>query len=283
MKKKIFYTIAIFVFTFPASYAQDKPLKVSLNTVKTELKQNAIDFGIKYVQSLDSIFKQQDILLAGKNNLFQATPEFNVQSGTDDAFSSIDVKLSGLFMFFKTTKVAGQITPCTNCYMHLMPLSAGIETNNTFSVINGIIEIGYVPWYQSPMMYKVPEWLKHTKAGIFLQAGYKFDIDKTNPTGGQTDESKEQLDDGILRARANFAIDTKSLFEINGIGVGLVGSSDIWYDFLNSEIYYRIEGSARFFFTQKKDKYFTFKYQKGSGAPNFNQGDQFGMGLTIAF
>jgi len=285
MKKKILYILAIFALTAQISFSQDKPLEVSLGTIKTELKQNAIDFGIRYVQSLDSLFKQQDILLSGKKNLFQATPEFNVQSGTNDAFSSVDVKLSGLFMFFKTTEVAGQITPCTDCYMHLMPISAGIETNNTFSVVNGIVEFGYVPWYQSPMMSKVPEWLKHTKAGVFLQAGYKFNIDtaNVNSLGGQLDESKEQVDDGIFRAKGNFAIDTKSLFEISGVGVGLVGSSDLWYDFLNSEIYYRIEGTARFFLTQDKDKYFDLKYQKGSGAPNFNQGDQFGMGLTMTF
>lgn len=273
------------VFATQLSFAQEKPLEISLGTIKTELKQNAIDFGIRYVQSLDSLFKRQDILLALDKSLFQVTPEFNVQSGTNDAFSSIDVKLSGLFMFFKTTTVAQQITPCTDCFMHLLPISAGVETNNTFSTINGIVEFGYVPWYQSPMMSKVPKWMKHTKIGIFLQAGYKFNIDTTNTSivGGQIDDSKEAVDNSIFRAKGSFAIDTKSLFEINGVGVGIVGSTDGWYDFLNSEIYYTIKGSARFFLTQSKDKYFDLKYQKGSGAPNFNQGDQFGIGLTMTF
>jgi hypothetical protein len=285
MNKKFLYILIAALCAMQLSYSQEKPLEVSLGSIKTELKQNAIDFGIRYAKSLDSLFTKQDILLSGKNSLFQATPEFNVQSGTNDAFSSIDVKLSGLFMLFKTTTIAEQLTPCTGCFMHLLPISAGIETNNTFSAINGIIEFGYVPWYQSPMMNKVPSWMKHTKIGIFLQAGYKFNIDTTNigDVGGQIDESKEAVDDGIFRVKGSFAVDTKSLFEISGVGVGLVGSADGWYDFLNSEVYYTVKGTARFFLTQDKDKYFDLKYQKGSGAPNFNQGNQFGIGLTMTF
>lgn len=284
--KKLFLTIAILIIACSHSaFAQDKPLELSIGTIKTELKQNAIDFGVRYVKSLDSLFKEQDILLAGRNSLFQATPEFNVQSGTNDAFSSIDVKMKGLLMFFKTTTVDDIKTPCTNCYMHLLPVSIGIESNNTFTSMNGILEFGYVPWYQSPMMTKIPSWIKHTKIGVFLQAGYKFNIDSTgvNTVGGQIDESKERLNSEIFRTKGSFAIDTKSLFELNGVGVGLVGGADVWYDFLNSEVYYTISGKARFYLTQSKDKFFDLKYQKGSGAPNFNQGDQFGIGLTMTF
>lgn len=285
MKKGILFILIWILVIGQNSDAQEKPLQLSLGTVKTELKQNAIDFGIKYIQSFDSLFQQQDILLSGKNSLFQLTPEFDVQSGTDDAFSSINIKLSGLFMSFKNTEVAGVITPCTGCYMHLVPLTVGVETNNTFSVVNGILELGYVPWYQSPMMTKVPKWLKQTKTGIFLQAGYKFNTDTTRiqSIGGEIDESKETVGNGILRLKGSFAINTKSLFEISGVGVGVMGSTDGWYDVINNEIYYRIEGVLRFFLSKTQDKYFNLNYQKGSGAPNFNQGDQFGMGLTITF
>lgn len=33
----------------------------------------------------------------------------------------------------------------------------------------------------------------------------------------------------------------------------------------------------------KKDYYFDLGYEKGSGAPNFNQGEQFTAGLGIRF
>ena len=87
----------------------------------------------------------------------------------------------------------------------------------------------------------------------------------------------------IFRIKGSFAIDTKSLINISGVGVGLWGSADAWYDILNSEIYYRLEGTVRFFLSANKDKFFSLNYQKGSGAPNFNQGEQFGMGLTVTF
>ena len=71
--------------------AQDKkPIEISIGNLKTELKQNATDVVNRYVQSLDILFRENDILLAGKSHLFQITPEINVQSGTDDAFSNIN-------------------------------------------------------------------------------------------------------------------------------------------------------------------------------------------------
>ena len=285
MKNRTFLIFCIILFSTQNLMAQEKPIQLSLGTVKTELKQNAIDFGIRYIQSYDSLFRQQDILLAGDNNLFQITPEFNVQSGTADAFSSIDLKLSGLFMIFQTTEVAGLVTPCTNCYMHLMPVSVGVETNSTFSVVNGILEVGYVPWYQSPMMSSIPEWLKQTKAGIFLQAGYKFgnDTSTIQPEGGQVDESLESIDNGIFRIKGSFTVDTKSLLTIGGVGAGLWGNADAWYDLINNKIYYRLEGTVRFFLSADKSRFFSLNYQKGSGAPNFNQGEQFGIGLTVMF
>lgn len=285
MKNNSLIFTSLLILVFNSVFAQDKPLELSLGTLKTELKQNAIDFGIRYVKSLDSLFSEQDIFLARRNSLFQATPEFNVQSGTDDAFSSIDIKMTGLFMFFKTTTISTIETPCTACYMHLLPISLGVESNSTFTSINGILEFGYVPWYQSARMDSVASWIKHTKVGVFFQGGYKFDLDSNgiDVVGGQIDESKEKINSEIFRIKGSFGVDSKSLFELNGVGFGLVMSSDVWYDFLNSEIYYTVSGKARFYLTQNNDRFFDLKYQKGSGAPNFNEGDQFGLGLTLAF
>jgi hypothetical protein len=285
MKYTIIAIVACSLLMPHFSYSQEKPLELSLGTIKTQLKQNAIDIGIKYIKSLDSLFTINDLIIASDRSLLQVTPEFNIQSGTNDAFSSIDLKITGLLMFFQRTVVAGLITPCTDCYMHLLPISVGVEANNTFTTMNSIIEVGYIPWYQSPAMKKVPASIKCTKIGLFLQAGYKFNADTTGikTVGGQIDESEESIADKILRAKGSFAIDTKSLFELNSVGVGLVCSADGWYDFLNDQFYYAVKGTARFYLTQSKDKYFDLKYQKGSGAPNFNRGDQYGIGLTVTF
>ncbi|MFM9839501.1 MAG: hypothetical protein ACKVOQ_14625 [Cyclobacteriaceae bacterium] len=282
--KKLLFCLSIVSLSYLAQ-GQNKDIQIDLGTIKTELKQGAINLGINYVRSLDSLFKEQDILVANKNSLFQLTPQFNVQTGSGDAFSSISAKLTGLFMCFRDTTIAGVKTPNTKRGFQTFPISAGIESNNRFSVVNGIAEAGWVPWYQTQGNKKTPGWLKHTKFGVFLQGGYKFAIDTTGKTaiGGEKDQSKEKTDNAIFRTKARIGIDTKSIFELSGVGVGVVGDADGWYDFLNGQVYYTIQGKLRFYLTQDKDKFFDFKYQKGSGAPNFNQGDQYGMGLTVTF
>jgi hypothetical protein len=97
------------------------------------------------------------------------------------------------------------------------------------------------------------------------------------------DESKEGLNDPIFRAKGSFGIDTKSLIHFNGVGLGLKGIADGWYDFLHGRVYYVVQGKLRLFLTESEDKFFDFQYQKGSGAPNFNRGDQYGIGLTVTF
>lgn len=277
--------VAGFLIMLNPVFSQDKPIRVDLAAIKTELRENAIAFGINYVKSLDSLFSYQDMLFDQDNSLFQLTPRFKIQSGDGDAFSSINAAISGIYMRFRDTTVAGIITPNTSRGFHTFPVSAGIETNNKFNIINGIVEAGWVPWYQTQGNRKTPELLKHTKFGLFIQAGYKFSIDTTGnmSTGGETDQSLEKTDNAIFRTKGSFGIDTQSLFEISGVGVGLVGTADGWYDFLNSQVYYTVQANVRFYLTNDKERFFDFKYQKGSGAPNFNEGDQFGMGLTLMF
>ena len=279
---KLFFSLGILFFS-QAIDAQEKAIQIDLGTIKTELKQNAISIGVNYIKSLDSLFKNQDFLFAQSNSLFQLTPQFNVQTGTADAFSSINAKMTGIYMTFHDTAIAGIKTPDTSRGFQTYPLSAGIETNNKFNVINGIIEFGWVPWYQTQGNKRTSKLLKYTKFGIFIQGGYKFSVDTTGITavGGETDQSREKANNAIFRAKGSFGVDTKNLFEFSGAGVGLVGNANGWYDFLNGQVYYTIQGKLRFYLTQNKDKFFDFIYQKGSGAPNFNQGDQFGMGLTV--
>jgi hypothetical protein len=273
----------ILSFTLNAQ-ENDKPIEVSLGSIKTALKQNAISIGLSYSETLDNLWEKQDFLFAGDRSLFLITPRISVQSGNEDAFSSITVKITGLAMLFDTIQIAGILTPNTSKIFHTFPVSAGIETNNKFNIVNGIAEFGWVPWYQSATR-KTPAWLKTTKLGIFVQTGYKFAIDTTGITsvGGEADQSKESTDHAIFRLKSDFGIDTRSLFELSGTGIGLLGNATGWYDFLNSAIYYTLQAKLRLYLSDNHDKFFDFHYQKGSGAPNFNQGDQFGIGLTVTF
>lgn len=255
-------------------------LTMDLNTIKTSNKENAIQIGITYVKSLDSLFQVQDLLMARNNSLFALTPEFSVKTGTSDAFSSITAKATGMWMFFQRAEVSGYITPNTAKMFHTVPLSIGVETNNTFSILNTIAEIGYVPWYQTG---NVPDWLRHTKVGVFLQGGYKSSWDSAGvvAVGGQKDESLEVPNSALLRAKGSVAAEINTPVQISGARVGITGAADLWYDIANGATYYKYDATLRFHLTDSK--FIDLVYQRGSGAPLFNSGDQYGIGLSITF
>lgn len=270
--------LIFFIMLMP--FAAQSQLQVTIGAGKTDLRDNAVTIGITYLQNLDSIWRNNDYLIVGKNSLLQLAPELNMQTGTQDAFSSINLKMTGLFARFKTTAVSGIETPDSKSMFQTFPVSFGVETNNLFNTINGIFEAGWVPWYQNATTSQL---LKRTKVGLFMQTGYKFYVDSTgkNAIGGEIDQSEELPDKAIVRAKGSMSVDTKQVIKVNGLNVGLVGSADLWYDFVNNTFYNRIEGRGRFYLDA--ERYIDIIYQKGSGAPNFNQGDQYGVGLTVTF
>ncbi|MBD2723594.1 hypothetical protein [Hymenobacter armeniacus] len=264
---------------------------INLSSLRTDLKANAIKLAISYAQAWDSTFKYQDILVAStsKNALFQLSPEINVLTGTADAFSSINIKAQGFAMVFRDTTVGGLRTVNSRRIFHLFPVSAGLESNNTFRVINGVAEVGYAPWYQIAGNKHITPFMRSTRIGVFLQGGYKFKNDTTGQhlKGGEAVEGKELRDNGIFRAKGSFAIDAgEPLIKIGFLQAGAIGNADLWYDFKNQAWYHRVQGKLRLYMPGTgayKKQYLDFEYQKGSGAPNFNQGDQYGIGLTVAF
>jgi hypothetical protein len=284
MRRNLFVIIFLWAVLLTGNKlcAQEYPLSVKLGAIKTALKDNAINLGLRYLNSLDSLWEEQDYLFDGDHSLFLVMPDVEIQTGSSDAFSSVNVKATGLWMLFKTTEVAGVITPDTEKLFHTFPMSLGLETNNRFDRINTILEIGYVPWYQSAAR-KTPEWIKKTKLGFFIQGGYKFALDTAEvyTAGGAIDESMEELNDPLFRVKGSFGIDTRPIIKLNYLRMGLVGYADGWYDFMNSQVYHKIEGKIRMYLSPKT--YFDFEYQNGSGAPNFNEGDQVGMALTVLF
>lgn len=278
MKRIIFILLA---FTSLTASAQ---LQLRFGTLKTDNKQTAISVGISYVRSLDSIWNSKELYIAGKHSIFTVSPQIKIETGTQDAFSSIEGKLTGLFMNFKTIKLdkSSVVIPDVSKTIQTFPISVGFESNNTFSTINAITEVGWVPWYQSEVG-SAPDILKYSKFGLFLQGGYKFrgDSAATQAYGGNKDQSAEKVNNALLRTKGSLSIDTKKLVNISGLNMGLVGNADVWYDFVNAKFYHKIEAVGRFYLGD--GQFFDLMYSKGSGAPNFNVGDQYGVGLTMTF
>jgi hypothetical protein len=146
-----------------------------------------------------------------------------------------------------------------------------------------LIELGYVPWYQNVISLPAP--VRKTKLGLFLQSGYKFKVDtnkvsQTTQTGGASDESEEDRDGVLLRAKGSIGISPRFMFS-KTFGLGIIGDADGWWDFVNALPYYRVAATFRLILSP--DKSFDFTYQKGSGAPNFNKGDQFSANITVQY
>jgi hypothetical protein len=271
MKKII---IPILLFISFNSYSQ---LNLNIGAIKTDLKNNAISVGITYLRSLDSIFGGQELFIAKKNSFFMVTPELDIQTGTEDAFSSIVLKATGLINVFKTHTVAGLEAPNYNKTFHSFPVSLGVETNNQFNNTNGILEAGWVPYYQS-YSRQSPEWIKRTRFGVFLQAGYKFNADSSG-IGGEVNESEEKEERAIFRAKGSFAVDTDKFIKIGGINIGLLGTADGWADIVNSAFYSKLEGRIRVYLSDATA--FDVIFSSGSGAPLFNEAFQQGVGVSI--
>lgn len=272
--------IVLIILTISFSGYSQNDFTLDLNAVKTELKQNAVGFIVNYLRSYSGIERQVN----SDKGFFTVTPEVSMQAGTADAFSQIILKLSGFFLHAYDTTVAGLVTLNSRRTMHLFPVSFGAETNTEFTFVNTLLEAGYIPYYQAPGNNTFNDFFKHTQFGIFLQAGFKSRIDSSRSssiTGGKIDESKEKFNRGILRSRIDFTIDTKNFMNNRSTGFGLIGKANYWFDFVNGRSYYKVDGRFRVYLTP--NKFFDITYQKGSGAPNFNKGEQFGAGLSVVF
>jgi len=266
-------SVVIFLLLlFP--FAGSSQVVVNISASKTELKNSALTVALSYVRSVDSVISNKTYFWAGKHSSFLITPDINIETGTSDAFSSITAKITGLGMVFKTKQIGRLIAPDLHKGFHTFPISVGMETNNQFSFINGIIEAGWVPWIKS---------LSTVKVGMFLQAGNKFKtqsiVDTTN--GGRKDESAEAVGDLILRQRGFITINSPNLLTVNFFKLGFIGSAYEWYDMANGGFYYKLQATLRTFLND--GSYVDFVYMKGSGAPLFNTGNQFGLGLTLIF
>jgi hypothetical protein len=269
-----------------SSYGQNK--EVSLGFLQTSDGNDASSFLFNLLNENQDLFKTGQLkqrFEAGEKSMTKYAPEFLIFSGSDDAFNGYVVKLSGYHMTFaKTTMIAGAETPDLRKGFHVFPYALGLEMDKSFSFANVVLEMGYSP----SMNYINNSWkmLNYCKMGAFLQTGYKFgesDTQLINTDRGDIDQSKEETGDALFRIKGDLQIDTKDFLKIkdSDIGIGLIGNTNVWYDVINSEVYYRIEGKIRFYIT--KEYSFDLKYEKGSGAPNFNQGDQFGANLNITF
>ena len=253
------------------------PLHVTLAALRTQAEAEAVGFLIDYAETLSEL----DILDAKPGMATNIFPDIKIQTGEEDAFSSLTAFLGVRIFKFEETVVDGVITADPTKLMNIFAINAGAETTRNFDNVAGLVELGW-----APVKYSKHSNLKlglNPAFATYLQGGYKVGIEDPDPdaTGGDVDESAEDPDSALLRFKTEFSADIDLVELGNGKAIKLVPAAEFYYDFLNSEVYYSLRGILRLQLAE--DKAFDFSYDKGSGAPNFNEGDQFGMGLRISF
>ncbi|HKI02990.1 MAG TPA: hypothetical protein VKK31_13525 [Thermoanaerobaculia bacterium] len=265
----------------------------SLGTARTAAEAAAVKFLARFAEGLPDIYEtSKSRAKEDKGWILDLSPDISIETGDKDSFNGVIAKMTGNYMRIRLTELPGIPQPIadSNKLIHVVPVSFGFEGNRNFDDVAAILETGYIPML-------IPKGLGFMhKVGIFLQAGYKFDASKDGEqeSGGAEDQSAEEPDTSILRLKTS--VGTKwCLLGNNGgclraLGGGL-GKGDWsvnvlldasgWYDIANQETYHLID--ARLRLTLKEARNFDLKYQDGSGAPNFNKGDEFSANLTIGF
>lgn len=275
----------LILFWIPGkSVAQDPtPLCVSIGALKTELERSALKFALKYVEDFSTYTQNNQ-----EKSLIYYTPDINIETGSEDSFSSIVAKMSAVYLYFGTTTIAGYETPKTEDLVHVVPISLGFESNRGFTNVAGLVEMGYIPWYQNQALKSESRFVRElarTSVGVFAQGGYKFDAqsaDSIGAEGGEVDQSEENADDGILRLKLSAKYGRTLLLDPKqGFGIGVVAAGDGWCDIWNAEVYHRVQASFRIMLS--KTRSFDLVYENGSGTPNFNKGKQFSANITVLY
>ncbi len=219
----------------------------------------------------------------------QVTPEIDVAVGGEENANHIIAKIQGHFLAigYKPHPEDGKPTLDSDGFFNVFPIAAGVETDQSFRNLNALFEIGWTPFNTKPWFTYGKRAYKlgvNPRFGMFLQSGYKFEIDNDlddAPTGNAQDESEEEPDSAILRLKADLR-STLDLYKSQaGGGLLIQPSATVWYDIANGDVYYKFRVGVEAKISAQLA--WVTAYEHGSGAPNFNQGDQFSTGLKMTF
>jgi len=292
----------------PVVSEKTSKLDITLKNISTSVEKSIVAGAIKLTQNPGDIFytncafkltaERDCTRISGNAVLLDLVPEFDIKASENGAFQSFTGKITGNFITFNTRLLGSTvpgvdnpnaIIPDMQKPMHVFPVSAGVETTRFFDNVAVLGEVGYVPYVLNSYNFLgAPIQLGiNPVIGAFFQAGYKFKNSKESGNSLSIDKSKEQPNSVLARFKADarfewevpvsFAIADEEIF------MKLLPWATGWYDLHNNEFYHSVGVKLRFNVPQTKDTSIEFVVEDGSGAPNFNPGTQFGIGLTVVY
>lgn len=278
---KFILPLLIFLISFLPAQSQ---LQVTIGAGKTDLKNDALLVGVSYLRSLDSLWQTRNNFIQGKNSFTSFYPEVDIKTGTADAFSSLNLRVKGLTMVYKNKRIAtvsrlGKkediIAPDLSKTINTFFFSGGVESNNRFDNVNGIVEAGWAPWFQQANA------LDNVEFALSLQAGYKFSRNTDSLKGGEVPETLEQAKRGIFRVHGELGGSVDSLISWSLFKIGVEGHFESWYDVVNKVFYKAGTGTVKFYISPNTTVLGGFQF--GSYAPLFNDAKQFFVGGRFVF
>ncbi len=292
--------IALVILGAPAASAGDgSTVSISVGSLLTDLEVGAVRLAAEYSEDLPDIFLPRYDAVRQRGSLWDLSPSLTILTGDHDSFNGVVARLAGNYMQFGVVYVdeAGRVvhpstpdairTPATapNQTLHIVQVALATETDRGFHTISTLVEVGYTPRLIADR--QPGRWLELVSAaGIFLQGGGKFAVHEANLVlpGGGADQSLETTDSGLLRVRGELEA-VRDLWRASTAGgdrgFRLLANGTGWWDVANAEPYHRLELIAEFYGIGGRA--FDFRYENGSGAPHFNQGDQFSANITVRF
>ena len=259
----------------------DQPTTLVLGTARTAAEAAAVRLAVSYAEQFVPVFKPGMVLPnsdSGTSYLLDFAPTVSIETGDNDAFNAVIAKFSGNAVWFHYKRLASIPVVDLDRVVHVVPVSAGFETDRRFDNVNALLEVGYTPLIPRKAIFE------GLRFGVFLQGGYKFRVDTTasgSARGGARDQSGERPESGLFRAQANIRLEVPLITYQEVRGFRLLLDASGWLDMAHTEWYHSLDATFKMPLTS--DKSFDFTYQNGSGAPNFNKGEQFSANLSFAF
>lgn len=268
-------TAIVLALLAPAAAARAQST-LSLGTMRTAAEAAAVRLAVRATSDLSDIVSVGHPAAGAKRTWgLVLTPDISILTGEADALNGVVAKLTG--NVFPAIHLADGVPDPDQNLLLLVPLSVGAESDRSFRHVAALLEMGIMPFWKHGGVSNA----LRIRPGLFVQAGYKFGSDSaaTGPSGA-TDQSAEATGAGLFRLKAILGVDLHPI-SLNRRQVAIKGDATGWYDIAHSKTYYRLEFT--FGIPVSDTQTFDLTYEKGSGAPNFNKGEQFSANLTVRF